>query len=290
MNSMTGFGRGEHTTSSYHAEVEASSVNRKQAEVSLNLPRGLAEVEPTLRKQALARFSRGRLALAVKLTALDPSASNLQIDEAKAKALKSAFDKLSQTLGQPLTLAPQDFLRLSDQLLIESGYDSGPVLEAVQPALEEALDGLLAMRASEGANLKTDLESRLQSLQELATAIAKIAPTVAPRQRELLMQRLADASLELDPGDERVLREIALFADRCDISEELTRLDSHFQKFHQLLADTEPVGRPLDFLCQELGREFNTIGSKGNHSEIAHHIVNAKAELEKIREQVQNIE
>lgn len=287
---MTGFGRGEHTTEKFHVEVEAASVNRKQAEVSISLPRGLASLETNIRKQALTYFSRGRLNLSIKLTALDPSASSIQLDEVKARALKLAFDQLGETLGHPLTLTPQDFLRMPEQFLIERGYESEEALPAISPALVAALQNLLAMRASEGQNLRDDLAVRLKLLESLTGEITTIAPTVAPRQRELLLQRLSEAALPFDIPNESLLREIALFADRCDISEELTRLHSHFLKFHELLAADEPVGRSLDFLCQELGREFNTIGSKANHSEIAHHIVAAKTELEKIREQVQNIE
>ena len=290
MHSMTGFGRGEATTATFHAEVEASSVNRKQAEVSFSMPRGLAELEPVLRKKTLARFSRGRVSLAIKLTALDASVSSLQIDTAKAQALKLAFDQLSLDLGHPFALTAQDLLRQGDQFLIEKGYDLEEVLPALEPALTKALEALAIARGEEGQALKSDLSQRLATLQSLTETISQIAPSVPVRQRELLTQRLKDAGLEIDLSDERVLKEIALFCDRCDISEELTRLAAHFQKFTELLATTEPVGRPLDFLCQELNREFNTIGSKANNSEIAHHIVAAKTELEKIREQVQNIE
>ena len=290
MQSMTGFGRGEETTTHFRVEVEASSVNRKQAEVSLSLPRGLAELEPILRKQALARFSRGRVNLAIKLTALDASASALQIDTAKAKALKLAFDQLADELGQPFELTAQDFLRQADQFLIESGYELSLVQPAIEPALSKALAALHSARGEEGLALKNDLQARLSTLQKFAETIAQTAPEVPTRQRELLTQRLKEAGLTIDASDERVLKEIALFCDRCDISEELTRLSAHFQKFNELLGSSEPVGRPLDFLCQELNREFNTIGSKANNSAIAHDIVAAKTELEQIREQVQNIE
>ncbi len=290
MQSMTGFGRGEATTTTFHVEVEASSVNRKQAEVAINLPRGLAELEPILRKKTLSHFSRGRVNLAIKLTTLDPNASSLTIDTAKAQALKLAFDQLSLDLGQNFELTTQDFLRQADQFFLEKGYDLQLVLPAVEPALTQALTALTLARGEEGQALKTDLIQRLATLQNLTEQVTTIAPTVPVRQRELLTQRLKEANLEIDPNDERVLKEIALFCDRCDISEELTRLAAHFQKFTELLTTTDPVGRPLDFLCQELNREFNTIGSKANNSEIAHHIVNAKTELEKIREQVQNIE
>ena len=290
MQSMTGFGRGEETTAAFHVEVEASSVNRKQAEVSLSLPHGLTEIEPLLRKQALSHFSRGRVSLAIKINSLDPLASSLQIDASKAEALKLAFDKLSDQLGQPFPLSTQDFLRMPDQFLIDDGYDLSKVLPAIQPALTKALEALTIARGEEGQALQDDLSQRLAIIQNLTEEVTTIAPSVPIRQRELLLQRLSETGLEIDAADERVLKEIALFCDRCDISEELTRLAAHFQKFNELLIATTPVGRPLDFLCQELNREFNTIGSKANNSQIAHHIVSAKTELEKIREQVQNIE
>ena len=146
------------------------------------------------------------------------------------------------------------------------------------------------MRKSEGDHLKEDFLTRLGTLTAFAGKIAADAPARPIRQRELLTKRLREANLDLDPGDERVVKELAIFADRCDVSEELTRLDSHFSKFREYVNATEPSGRALDFLCQELFREFNTIGSKANDAGIAQTIVEAKAELEKIREQVQNVE
>ena len=139
-------------------------------------------------------------------------------------------------------------------------------------------------------DLKADFLNRLQTLSGFAEKISLEAPARPIRQKEQLFKRLRDSGLELDPSDDRVLKELALYADRCDITEELTRLDSHFAKFREYLDAAEPPGRALDFLCQELFREFNTIGSKANDSSIAQTIVEAKTELEKIREQVQNIE
>jgi uncharacterized protein (TIGR00255 family) len=146
------------------------------------------------------------------------------------------------------------------------------------------------MRVAEGADLKRDLEARISTLAELAAKVASGAPQVPVRQRELLFNRLRDAGLDLDPADERVIKELALFADRCCISEELTRLDAHLGRFREFLASGEPVGRSLDFLCQEIHREWNTIGSKANDPAIAATVIDAKTELEKIREQVQNVE
>jgi uncharacterized protein (TIGR00255 family) len=149
---------------------------------------------------------------------------------------------------------------------------------------------MMAMRRAEGADLKTEIERLLASLQGEVEAIAAIAPNVPATQREALLKRLREAGLDLDVDDERVLKEIALYAERCDVTEELTRARAHFARFDDYLSRDEPVGRSLDFLCQEMNRELNTIGSKANDSRIAHHVVTAKSELEKIREQVQNVE
>ena len=167
-------------------------------------------------------------------------------------------------------------------------------MEAILPALTAGLESLMTMRASEGSHLKKDTLDRLSILEAEAGFIESHAPAVLTRYRENLHKRLTDhmSGLEIDLTDERILKEIGLFAEKCDISEEITRLSSHFQKFREYLASAgdQPVGRSLDFLCQELNREFNTIGSKANDAQLAQHVVNAKTELEKIREQIQNVE
>jgi len=157
-------------------------------------------------------------------------------------------------------------------------------------ALAEALDGLVAMREREGVDLSADFLRRLATLRGLTERIGAQAADRPARQRQLLLKRLAESGLEFDPADDKVAREIALFADRCCISEEITRLESHFAKFTEYLEAEASCGRALDFLCQETHREFNTIGSKANDATVAHLVVEAKTELEKIREQVQNVE
>jgi len=154
----------------------------------------------------------------------------------------------------------------------------------------EALGQLVAMRQAEGKALKEDLEQRLENIGVALQAIRSGMGDTVPRYRELLLQRLSQASLEIDLSDERVLKEIALFADKCDISEETTRLDSHLVQFRECLQEGSPVGRKLEFILQEVNREFNTIGSKANNIEISRHVIEAKNEIERIREQIQNIE
>ena len=288
---MTGFGRGSFATHTWHASVEASTVNRKQAEIVVQAPRELAELEPAIRKLAQAHISRGRLQLAVTLTHASGSAPTIQVNEPLARAFREAFTTLSLATGHLVEPSAADYLRQPGIL------DTGPALIdpakawlAIEPALQSALAALSVMRDAEGAHLRDDLLTRLATLEQHAATFAAAAPDRPARQRELLLKRLADSGLTLDPADERVVKEIALFADRCDISEELTRLSSHIIRFREYLDAAEPPGRSLDFLCQEIFRELNTIGSKANDSAIAHTVVEAKTELEKIREQVQNIE
>jgi uncharacterized protein (TIGR00255 family) len=213
------------------------------------------------------------------------------VDAALAHAFHNAFIELGRTVGHPLLPTASDYLRQPGIITLGSGeIDAEQAWLAIEPALTDALASLATMRETEGSHLKDDFLARLDTLTTFAAKIAADAPGRPIRQRELLAKRLRDAGLDLDPADERVAKELALFADRCDVSEELTRLDSHFSKFREYLQAAEPPGRALDFLCQELFREFNTIGSKANDAGIAQAIVEAKTELEKIREQVQNVE
>ena len=290
MHSMTGFGRGTHAAAHVVIRVEASSVNRKQGEVHFFMPRDLAELEARLRKHVLGRVTRGRVNINVTLEHPGGAGSGVRVNVAKARALKAAFLDMSRELDQEITPGASDYLRAPDVFLFEEDYKVEEVWGAMKPALDEALDGLVQMRAEEGADLKAELERILAHLEALTNEIEEHAPAVIANHRENLLRRLRDAELDLDAGDQRVLKEVALFADRCDITEEITRLRSHFRKFHAYMNSSGVVGRSMDFLCQEINREFNTIGSKANDATLAQAVVNSKTELEKIREQVQNIE
>ena len=294
---MTGFGRGEHATSALIARVELTSINRKQAEVLVQMPRIYSELEAEIRKLALEKISRGRLTINIQLETATEASNELKIDTAKVLALQAEIQRLNDlpTAGLDLKLTPTDILRLPDVLTTaDNTADIDAARAAILPAVIAGLESLMTMRASEGSHLKKDTLDRLSTLEAEAGFIESHAPSVLTRYRENLHKRLTDhmSGLEIDLTDERILKEIGLFAEKCDISEEITRLNSHFQKFCEYLATAgdQPVGRSLDFLCQELNREFNTIGSKANDAQLAQHVVNAKTELEKIREQIQNVE
>lgn len=291
MKSMTGFGRGEASAGGVAYQAEVSSVNRKQADVVVNLPRELSPLDPRVRKLVARAVSRGRVNVNIKAEVSDGAGGMVRVDEGLAAqyvaALRQLADKLDMhdlTDGFDPMRAP-GVITLGDPL--PEPEDAWPAVEA---ALAAALVALVEMRAAEGANLADDLRARLAKLVALVDTIAGRAPDVVERYRTNLHKRLQGAGLDIDLGDERVLREIGLFSERCDISEELTRLGSHFDQCGTYFDSAEPVGRSLDFLAQEMGRELNTIGSKANDAGIAQDIVEAKTELEKIREQVQNVE
>lgn len=293
MQSMTGFGRGTNTSERWLVSVEAASINRKQVEIVANLPRPLQSLETKIRQATLPNISRGRVQISVRIESPEGEASaQIQINAALAKSFESAFSDLSLIIGRPLLPDPSDFLRQAG--IIEIGeqeeIDPDAAWRVISPALDQALENLNAMRLSEGSHLRDDLLARLGQLMAYTQTISENAPGRVERQKKLLFKRLNDLGIPLELEDERLAKELALFADRCDISEEITRLHSHFSKFHEYIYSEEPSGRPLDFLCQELFREFNTIGSKANDPLIAQTVVEAKTELEKIREQVQNIE
>lgn len=288
---MTGFGRGEAQRQGVTWSVECSSVNRKQLEVAVNLPRELAELENAVRTDVSAVVSRGRVNIAVRKDAAATSADTVRVDHVLAGHYFHAMHALALKLDIPADIALTDITRLPGVVnLAQTEIAAEEAWPAIQEALAAALKQLTAMRATEGASLRADIEVRLVHIESLLESIRTKAATVPENQRKLLRQRLEDAGLPLPLDDERLVKEIALFADRTDISEELTRAASHVKQFRAYLDADTPSGRSLDFLLQEFFREFNTMGSKCNSAEIAHHVVTAKTELEKIREQVQNAE
>ena len=288
---MTGYGRGEATTNAVRFTVELHSVNRKHIDVALSLPRALQPIEGRVREKAQARVARGRLNISVTLVPAGEGAPLQVIDENLAALYADSMRRLQQKLGLEGSLQLDTVLRAPGVLLAPGQeVDAEAAWPVLERALEAALEALLTMRQTEGAALALDLKTRLQTLRDCVALVRGRAPEIPVLYRNQLLERLKAADIELSLNDERLLRELALFADRCDISEELTRLQSHFTQMDKLLKTEGPVGRTLEFLTQEIAREFNTLGVKSNDASISHWVVSGKAELEKIREQVQNIE
>jgi len=291
MHSMTGYGRGEATTNAVRFTVELHSVNRKHIDVALSLPRALQPIEGRVREKAQARVARGRLNISITLVPAGDGAPLQVIDENLAALYADSMRRLQQKLGLGGSLQLDTVLRAPGVLLAPGQeVDAEAAWPVLERALDLALDALLNMRQTEGAALALDLKTRLQTLRDCVALVRGRAPEIPVLYRNQLLERLKAADIEVSLTDERLLRELALFADRCDISEELTRLQSHFTQMDKLLKTEGPVGRTLEFLTQEIAREFNTLGVKSNDASISHWVVSGKAELEKIREQVQNIE
>ena len=293
MKSMTGYGRGECARDGFNVTVELSSVNRKQAEISVNLPRELELLETRVREAILAEVSRGRVTARVTVHSGDgKSSAKMHLNATLAKAYAHELKKLARELKlegdvtlDHLVRAPGVFQ--TDEELAETEN----LWPAVQKSLSAALSGLVKMRVREGSHLNEDLAARVTTMRRCVERVAKQAPKSAERYRQQLIERIKSAGIpNLASDDERLLKEVVFFADRSDISEELTRLQSHFKQFEDCAKSKEPVGRTLDFLAQEMNREINTIGSKANDALISGEVVTLKAELEKFREQAQNVE
>jgi uncharacterized protein (TIGR00255 family) len=290
---MTGYGRGECAQSGFKVTVELSSVNRKQSEISVTLPRELEVLEAQIRDVINRSIARGRLSARVALHAADGKLpGKVRLNAPLAKAYVRELNQLAKDLKLegPITL---DMIVRAPGVVQadEEMADAEDFWSSVEKALQQALVTLVKMREREGDHLAKDLVRRIGIMRRTTTQVQKRAPEVQKRYREQLLLRIKSAGVET-PGedDERLLKEVVYFADRSDISEELTRLQSHFQQFDDCLDSKEPVGRTLDFLAQEINREVNTIGSKANDSLISRAVVTLKAELEKFREQAQNVE
>ncbi len=290
---MTGYGRGECAQAGFKVTVEANSVNRKQSEISVNLPASLEPLEARVRDEANRFIARGRLSLRVVLHAGEGRAPlGMLVNEPLARGYAEEFARLGARLklSGPVTL--ETVLRAPGVLQDPSeAVDAETFGPAVEKALRAALTALVKMRQTEGTHLAKDLRARIATSRKAVAAVAKLSPKATERYREQLRERIKSIGLETpDINDERLVKEVVYFAERSDISEELTRLESHFLQFDESLATTEPVGRTLDFLVQEMNREVNTIGSKANDAAISRHVITLKSELEKLREQVQNVE
>ena len=286
MKSMTGHGRGTATANGVRVVAECFSVNRRQGEVILVTARELGWIEPRVREEVLKRISRGKVQVSIAVERPSSSAS-LLIN----KRLAARFLQEARSLQKELDLG--DVISLETVLaapgVLNTEDNSGPELwPLISRALATALKGLLAMRVREGAHLKQELAREIMAISALVRRVRVLAPRVPKRQREILLRRLESA--KLDVLDSRIATEIALFADRCDITEELARLESHLAQFREHLQKSEPVGRTLEFLAQEIGREWNTSSAKANDAKISLLVVEAKARLERVREQLANVE
>jgi len=290
-NSMTGFGRGEASENGYQFSVELKSVNHRFLEIIVRLPRNFASFEERIRKTLQERFQRGRIEVYVNVVETEGRKRLVKVD----KDLALSYDKTLKDLALALHTAHEtDIYRLvtlPDVLsVVEPEIDLDTLWRACAESLLKAADGFGQMRCSEGEKLTIDLLQRLDLIAEYLQTITERAPSVVTDYHERLQERIQILLGEVELDATRLSNEVVYFADRASITEELVRFDSHLTQSREALRSPEPVGRKLDFLVQEMNREINTIGSKANDLRIGQQVVNVKSELEKIREQIQNLE
>jgi len=290
MHSMTGYGRGQAIIQGTKVIAEIQSVNKRQTEILVNLPPGLASLESELRAKVDSNLHRGRIV--VTISASGPAAHHQPVvDSDLANLYLAQFTQLQKKLSLPGDITIETILRspgvisAAEQVVLDTSTRS-----AVDAALDLALEQLLQMRAKEGSNLHTELLRRTKSISRALSKIRKLQPRVAKRYRTLLFERIQKIGLEITLDDDRLTKDVTFFAERSDFSEELSRLESHLDLFLETTNKQQAIGRTLEFISQELGRELNTLSAKANDAEISQIVVQCKAELEKIREQVQNVE
>jgi len=291
MKSMTGYGRGEAQGSDYSVLVEMRSVNHRYLEVSLRLPRQLNMLEETLKKQVQNKLSRGKVDVFLTLDKSGGKNIDLTLDKELAIAYHNSLVQLSEITGLPQNAQVADIAVFPGVLNQETVKDDAEEIAALAvTALTEALSQLVKMREREGHSLEEDICIYLKQIEDMSANIAKLAPELLFEQQQKLRRRVEELLEDVTVDEARLANEVAFLVDRTDISEELTRLASHCRQFAEAFLLSEAVGRRLDFLTQEMNREVNTIGSKSNALVVSNQVIEIKSALEKIREQVQNIE
>lgn len=291
IKSMTGFGAGDAETADFKVHIEVKAVNQRFLETNYHMPYSMNMFENQLTKKIKEYASRGKLDINIRFQDLRDKAVTVKVDKGLVAAYGQALQEISNQLelSAPVTAAQiasyPDVLKLNEE---------NADLEAAQPvlmqAMEQALESFVAMREAEGQNIQRDLLARIGTLENFVGELEKLAPEIVAAYRQRLENLLREYLAKEDIEESRIIQEVALFTDKVNYTEETVRLRSHFNQFRQIITAGEPVGRKLDFLIQEMNREINTVASKANSAGAAQFVVDVKSEIEKIREQIQNIE
>jgi uncharacterized protein (TIGR00255 family) len=291
IKSMTGYGKGQGESEEVTLIVEIRSVNHRYSDVTVKSPRSLLPLEGEIKKIVSRRLKRGKIDIFINQEFAATAAAIPTLNQALAAAYVEVFERIRTSFpvdgGIPLSLlaAQRDLI-----VLKEAVPDEEAVRSSLDAALEQALDNIEGMRVAEGEATRHDMVARLENVQNMLAQVESRAPQVPQEWQVKIAERLDRLAKDFEWDPQRVAQEIAVFADRCDISEEIIRFKSHLKQFMALFDAAEPVGRQMDFLVQELNREVNTMGSKSNDAELTRMVVSIKSELEKVREQVQNVE
>ena len=290
--SMTGFGDGEVSSGSGKVGVEIQSVNHRYADVVVRMPRRLASIENDIKKYLKDKLTRGRIEARISWEALgEETSKQIKLDKSLAKKYYQALKDLNEELGIDETVTLETITKLPDVIRVEDAEDDlNEIHRLATSALDKAVDVLLGMQAREGEIIVRDIKNRLAEIGNYVTQISQDKGRIVTEYREKLAKRIDELLGGKEALDESRLEiEVALYADRSDVTEEIVRLESHLSQFDDTLGKEDTPGRRLDFILQEMNREINTIGSKAGSHLIAEKVIGVKAELEKIREQVQNV-
>jgi len=291
IKSMTGYGRGECEENNRRFVIELKSVNNRYLDINIRLPKHLISLEDNIRKYISSRVSRGKIDVFVSQEKFSDDDIKVVLDEQVASYYYNVYSELKKKFNLQEEITLSLLAKAPDVIIIEKNEDDvETVWDTMKKALDEALSVFIDMRTKEGLKLKQDILERCMIISEKVNLIEKRSPSIIDEYREKIKLRVSEFLKDVEIDESRLLNEVAFFADKVNIDEEITRLKSHIEQLRSSLESDEAVGRKLDFLIQEMNRETNTIGSKANDLSIANLVIDIKSELEKIREQVQNIE
>lgn len=291
VRSMTGFGRSEQKVDGREITVEIKSVNHRYFEFGCRVSRGYAFLEEKLKAHIQKAVARGKIDVYVSITDCDEKQAEVTVNHSLAAGYVAALKELKDTYALSGEISVSDITRFNDIFTVHrTPEDEDAVWASVRTVLDSALESFIAMREQEGIKMKEDILLRSKSILSLVSSVEEKSPETVAKYRQKLEERLKEVLSGFNIDEQRLLTEAAIFADKVAVAEETVRLRSHFDQMFQMLESGEAIGRKLDFILQEMNRETNTIGSKVQDAELAHIVVEIKGELEKIREQLQNIE
>ena len=291
IKSMTGFGRFEGQINGRSITLEIKSVNHRYTEFNFRVTRGYSFLEEKLKSYITSKLSRGKIDMFVSITEPEDTPAEVVINHNLVQGYLNAFKELNETYSIPNSVTVNDIARYPDVLTVNKAKeDEETVLKDVIEAVDVALESFISMREAEGERLKADVLGRADTIMELVAEIEARSPETVREYQDRLREKIEEFLSSGDYDENRIITEVAIFADKVAVDEETVRLRSHFEQLKTYLDSDKPVGRSIDFLIQEMNREANTIGSKVKDAEIAQKVVRIKNEIEKIREQIQNIE
>jgi len=291
VSSMTGYGKCTEILNGREITLEIKSVNHRFFEFSSRMPRAYGFLEEKIKSYVQSRVSRGKIEVGVSIVNVETADTKISVNETVAKGYVDALRELCEPLGIADDIRLSTVARFPDVFTVTKGDTDEEMLWGdVKSVAEKAVDAFIAMREREGENLKKDLLCRLENIEELVKEVEKRSPKRVQEYRDRLYKKISEVLASNSIDESRIITEVAIFADKVAVDEETVRLKSHIGQFREILEYNEPIGKKLDFLIQEFNREANTIGSKSQDAEGAKYVVAIKAEIEKIREQIQNVE